>query len=163
MIYSFEPIIDKECKVLILGSMPGVESLNKNQYYAHPRNSFWKIMFLLFNEEYSDDYSVKKKLLLSNNIGLWDVLKSCDREGSLDSDIKNESVNDFNRLFEEYDIKHVFFNGGKSYDTFRKKVGFVYDNIQFHRLPSTSPAYTISLDKKLKDWNLITDILNEIS
>ena len=88
--YSFPPLISSSAKILILGSLPGEESLKQAQYYAHPRNAFWKIMFTVFNEAYSEDYSVKCELLLKNHIALWDMVHSGNREGSLDSDIKDE-------------------------------------------------------------------------
>lgn len=86
-IKSFEPLVDKESKVLILGSMPGVMSLNKQQYYGNPRNHFWKIIYSLFNEVEDELYEQKKAFLLRKGIALWDVINNCYREGSLDSNI----------------------------------------------------------------------------
>lgn len=151
-IHSFAPIINSDCKTLVLGSMPGKESLRKNEYYGYPRNAFWKIMFQLLGEEFTDDYAKKKHLLLSNNIALWDVISNCERQGSLDSSIKSDAPNDFALLYKSYPkIKHVFFNGAKSYDTYRCKVGF--DDVKtYTRLPSTSPANAIKIDIKLTDW-----------
>lgn len=79
MIKGFEPIIDDNCEVLILGTMPGSESLRKQEYYAYERNQFWKIVFSLFGEEYTESYEDKKIFLLKNHIAVWDVLQSCDR------------------------------------------------------------------------------------
>ncbi|HEU0126064.1 MAG TPA: DNA-deoxyinosine glycosylase, partial [Flavobacterium sp.] len=93
--FSFAPISSKKSKVLILGTMPGIKSLELNQYYGHAQNNFWKFMFLILKEEFSYDYETRKNLLLQNNIALWDVLQFCDRVGSLDSAIKNEIANDF--------------------------------------------------------------------
>jgi len=160
---SFKPIIDKNSKILILGSMPGRESLEKNQYYAYKRNHFWKIIFDIFNVKLSEneEYINKKALLIKKNIALWDVIESCFREGSLDSNIKKASENDFENFFKMYpNIKHIFFNGNKSHDVFKTKVGFKFDNIGFHQLPSTSPAFAkIKYDEKLLKWKIILDFL----
>lgn len=154
-IQSFKPIIDKECNILILGSMPGVESLRKSEYYGYPRNQFWKLMFDLLGEEFSDDYNVKKKLLLKNNIALWDVIESCYREGSLDSAIKNAKPNDFAKLYSEYSgIERVFFNGAKAYDVYKRKIGFE-DGKKYTKLLSTSPANAIKYHIKKDDWKKI--------
>ena len=97
---SFKPSIDNESKILILGSMPGVKSLEEQQYYAHPQNRFWKVMGNICNEPKLPelDYETRLKILLNNNIALWDTIKSCKREGSLDSDIQNEKPNDIRKL-----------------------------------------------------------------
>jgi hypoxanthine-DNA glycosylase len=156
---SFPPIIDKKSRVLILGSMPGEESLRKQQYYAHPRNQFWRIIYALFGQTVEEDYQKRTAFLKSRGIGLWDVIESCYREGSLDSDIRRERPNDFDWLFIEYpNIAHVFFNGAKAYDTFRKKVGFG-KCLTYHRLESTSPANTKTFEYKLKNWSVILQYL----
>ncbi len=158
-IYSFEPVIDERCSVLILGTMPGVMSLKKQQYYGFERNAFWRIIYALFDLEPDKDYSLRKAFLLSHGIALWDVLKACERESSSDSDIKNPEPNDFASLFQCYPaIRHVCFNGGPAarlYNRFVKRRG-VGDMIQdFQILPSTSPAYTIPFEKKLEQWKVI--------
>ncbi|QRN85882.1 DNA-deoxyinosine glycosylase [Clostridia bacterium] len=151
-INSFEPIIDSECNMLILGSIPGIESLNRNEYYAHPRNTFWQIMFQLLNEEMTQDYQHRVQILLHHHIGLWDVIGRCSRKGSLDSNIRQEEANDFETLFRENPkIEKVFFNGAKAYDTYRKKVGFDTKR-EYHKLPSTSPAHAITFAKKFAIW-----------
>ncbi|WDV47183.1 DNA-deoxyinosine glycosylase [Clostridiaceae bacterium M8S5] len=154
MITSFKPIVGNNCKILILGSMPSIESLRRQEYYAFKRNQFWKIMFELLGKSISNSYETKKQLLLDNNIALWDVLKSCDREGSLDSNIKNEVVNDFSNFFKQYpSIEYVLFNGTKAESSFKKHVGFnTFKSLRYHRLPSTSPANTVKYDEKFKVW-----------
>ena len=166
MIISFPPVVNKTCKVLILGSMPGLDSLRFQQYYGHKRNSFWHIIFSLTSTEASDDYRVKKKCLLKNKIAVWDVLKSCDRKGSLDSAIKKKSIvtNDFKNFFKMYpSIRTVFFNGATAQNEFNKRVvpelkeSFGY--IKYHRLPSTSPAMAMmTREEKLSKWSLITQL-----
>jgi hypoxanthine-DNA glycosylase len=83
-ISSFPPVISKRSKILILGSIPGAKSLEMRQYYAHPQNRFWKIIFELLNENFTTDYSEKIKILKKHHIALWDVIDSCERKGSLD-------------------------------------------------------------------------------
>ena len=153
-IYSFPPIADSNSKVLVLGTMPGKDSLKFNQYYAHSRNAFWKIMFELFEQPYSNDYQEKQRLLLKHNIALWDTLKVCVRETSLDTDIKQEEPNDVESLLLKHSkIQHLFFNGHKAAEYFRKH--WSNTNIPFTVLPSTSPANTQAYKNKLSQWQVI--------
>lgn len=158
MISSFEPVIDKDCKILILGTMPGVKSLEKQEYYGHERNAFWKIIYWLFDNELKNDYSHKKAFLLKHNIALWDVLKACYREGSSDSNIKNPIPNDFEGLFIQYpNIKAIYFNGEPAEKLFKRFVSKTLGdiNIPMYRLPSTSPANAIKFEQKFDRWQLI--------
>lgn len=157
---SFDPIAENRPKVLILGTMPGALSLKEQQYYAHPQNMFWKILFRLFEQTYSVDYKERIGLLIRHHIALWDVLQNCEREGSLDSNIVNEIPNDFNRFFERHtEIKHVIFNGQPARKFFMKYVG-LSNNYMYHLLPSTSPAHaTKSFEIKLQEWKLILDLV----
>ncbi len=158
MIRSFKPVIDNNCKVLILGTMPGARSLEKQEYYGHQRNSFWKIIFSLFNHKVTEDYEDKKAFLLKHNIALWDVLQACDREGSLDSNIKNPLPNDFRTLFEEHpSIKAIYFNGDPAQKLFKRLIekNVSLKEIPKYRLPSTSPANATSFEKKLLHWSLL--------
>lgn len=162
MISSFKPIIDKDCKILILGTMPGVKSLEKQEYYGHERNTFWKIMYSLFQQELTSEYSYKKAFLLQHNIALWDVLKSCYREGSSDSNIKNPIPNDFGGLFTQYpNIKAIYFNGEKAEKLFKRFVSKTLGDmkIPFYRLPSTSPANAIKFEQKYEQWKQILIML----
>ena len=96
------PNIDKDCRALILGSMPGVKSLEAQQYYAHPQNRFWPMMAHLLGEALPSAYEERLAMLLRHHIALWDSIGSCEREGSLDSAIRNEQGNDFAALLQEY-------------------------------------------------------------
>lgn len=157
LVYSFPPVADDRARVLILGSMPGVLSLAENQYYAHPRNLFWPIMGSLFGAGRDVAYEQRLRLLQDHRIALWDVLHSCQRDGSLDSDIQYEVANDFATFFNTYpQITHMFFNGGKAESSFRKHVRDVGQGLVMTRLPSTSPAHaSLSFDKKLEAWSQI--------
>ena len=154
-IASFEPLIDSQTRILILGSMPGNESLRKQEYYGNKANHFWPMISSLLQIDPNINYEKKLGFLLAHRVGLWDVLASCSREGSLDSNIKQGVVHDFDQLFRSYPkIECVLFNGAKAYDIFRKKVGFSkYVQINFKKMPSTSPANTLKYEKKLEEWN----------
>ncbi|NLM09962.1 MAG: DNA-deoxyinosine glycosylase [Clostridiaceae bacterium] len=152
---SFKPIINNESKVLILGTMPGAESLRQQQYYAHPRNFFWPFVYGIFNEKPEAHYNKRIDFLKKKNIALWDVYKSCKRKGSLDSNISDEVPNDVAGLLNTYpNIKFVFCNGGTSEKHFRKNVlPDIKRDIFYMRLPSTSPANaSISLEQKMQMW-----------
>ncbi|SFI12011.1 DNA-deoxyinosine glycosylase [Halpernia frigidisoli] len=159
-ISSFPAIIDKHSKILILGSIPGVRSLEKQEYYGHPQNKFWKIIFDLFNEEFSQNYTEKINLLKKNNIALWDVIDSCERKGSLDSEIKNEEANPILELLENHQkISAIFCNGGKSFKSLENILGKNF-RIPIFLLPSTSPLHTISFVEKLEKWKIICNYID---
>ena len=137
------PNIDKDCRALSLGSMPGVKSLEAQQYYALPQNRFWPMMAHLLGEELPSAYEEKLAMLLRHHIALWDSIGSCEREGSLDSAIRDEQGNDFAALLQEYPgIRAIYFNGGKSAQAFKRynKALLARPDIAFHAMPSTSPA-----------------------
>ena len=158
---SFAPVCNADASVLILGSMPGKESLRQNQYYAHAQNAFWKIMGDLVGAHPSLPYEERLAALKASGIALWDVLASCERESSLDSHIRNETANDFASFFQQHPhITQVFFNGAKAEQSFRK---FVLGKQQlpplvFQRLPSTSPAHAgMRYADKLQAWRAVIE------
>lgn len=157
---SFAPIIDKNAKILILGTMPGIKSLQLKQYYAHEQNSYWKIIFNLFGQEYSKNYDDRIKLLQNNRLALWDTLKYCTRKGSLDSDIIQAHPNQINELLSAYQkIKFVIFNGAYA-EKFYRKFHPDIPGISYLKMPSTSPANArYSFTEKLLSWSVICDIL----
>lgn len=150
-INSFGAISDENSKVLILGSVPSVKSLEAGQFYAHPQNQFWKIMFKMFDEEYTLDYEVKKTVIIQNNIALWDVLYECERKGSMDADIKNAVPNNVEGFLECHNgIKHIFCNGQTAYKYFKK---FIKTDLPCTCLPSTSPANArLKFEDKYEIW-----------
>ncbi|WP_353146419.1 DNA-deoxyinosine glycosylase [Chryseobacterium sp.] len=159
-ISSFPPLIDDQSEILILGSIPGVRSLEKQQYYAHPQNKFWRIISELLNEGFTEDYGERIRILKKHHIALWDVIDSCERKGSLDSEIKNEEANQIAELLEEHpNIKAIFCNGGKAYKNLQKLLGKNY-RLPMFLLPSTSPLHTVSFEKKLEEWKRILDFLS---
>ena len=165
LLTSFQPIIDEGSRVLILGSMPGVESLRLQQYYANPRNQFWKILYALFHAEPNPDYEERISFIKSKQLAIWDVIENCYREGSLDSKIREEKVNDFLGLYHAYpNLEVVLFNGGKAYETYKKWIGLeAIPNLKFKKLTSSSPANTRKYEEKLKEWGVIKDHLNRVA
>jgi hypoxanthine-DNA glycosylase len=140
--------------------MPGIKSLQKQQYYAHERNAFWQLIYKIFDADFSMDYDLRAKFLLDNKIGLWDTLQYCIREGSLDSDIKHAKPNDINTLIANFPgLKNVIFNGQyaeKFYNKFHNRIL----NIRYLTLPSTSPANArLSFNQKLNEWSVLKDLL----
>ena len=155
-IYSFPSLSNSEATVLILGTMPGVKSLELNQYYGHPQNNFWKLLASVFDEEIPKEYNQKKEMLQRNKIAVWDVLQGCERQGSLDSAIIKEVPNNFtNFLFEHPNVTLIAFNGQKAAAYFKKYVRLSKE-YQLVTLPSTSPANASkSFKQKLTEWTVI--------
>lgn len=153
-------VVNEQTKVLIVGSMPGVQSLEKQQYYGHPRNHFWPIIAHLTGQAVPDEYNARLQLATAHHIGLWDVIKTCERKGSLDSNIRAEVPNDFATLFEQYpQIEAVAFNGTKAFSVFKKHVGLdVLARRQYFQMPSTSPVpgkFNKTFEQKLEIWSQI--------
>ena len=151
----FPPVIDGDVETLILGSFPSVASLGKAQYYGHPQNQFWRLVGATIGEPLPEmDYEKRKRTLLMHRIGLWDIIGACAREGSLDSNIRDPRHNDFSRVTRVAKKLHrVCFNGktaGKMEPLFAE---WGYETLV---LPSSSPAYTMRFEVKLKQWRRIT-------
>ncbi len=161
-VHSFDPISDAASRVLILGSMPGKASLHARQYYAHPQNAFWKILGALFDFEPGFPYESRIASLREHGIALWDVMQSCVRETSLDSDIEASSIvsNPFADFLRDHaEIHTICFNGAKAEASWRKHVLPQLPRtvgLSYHRLPSTSPANaSIGYDDKVKAWGVL--------
>ena len=147
------PIATKTSRVLILGTMPGEQSLLQQQYYANKGNHFWRILFQVFNEEFSTDYEIRKKLILKNNLALWDVLYSCEREGSLDSKIKNEIPNDFSEFLQNHPKISTIVFSSKAAAAYFKKYVSPLPHLQYFTLPSPSGANArLTLAQKIELW-----------
>ncbi len=159
-VFSFPHVSHHDAQILILGSMPGGRSLSAQQYYAHPQNSFWQIIFALFDQKHEEIYEKKIATLKSNKIAVWDVLQSCQRSGSLDSAIKSttEVANDIASFLSSHEhITRICFNGQKAFQSFRRHILKQHPDIEERYkliiLPSTSPANaTISKQAKLEIW-----------
>ncbi|MBQ6122861.1 MAG: DNA-deoxyinosine glycosylase [Clostridia bacterium] len=152
-IVAFDPVAPPGARALILGSMPSVESLNQGFYYAHPRNAFWHILAQICNEPFPEDIPARIALLERHDLALWDVLASCERQGSLDSAIRQPAPNDFEGLFRRCpNIRRVLLNGGTAHRLFVKWGKPFIEGRELIKLPSTSPAYTLPYERKLAQW-----------
>lgn len=153
---SFPPVADRNARILILGSMPGQRSLDTQQYYAHPHNAFWKIMGELTGAHPALPYAQRLQVMQNAHVALWDVLHSCERQGSLDSNIEAEQVNDFEKFFKRHPrITRICFNGAKAEESFRRYVTGrqALPELHYTRLPSTSPAHAgMRYEEKLAAW-----------
>lgn len=159
VVHSFPPLTGNDVRVLVLGSMPGLKSLQAQQYYAHPQNRFWPFMGELVGADPALPYPERCNRLVGAGIALWDVLASCERPGSLDSAIRDDTalVNDFPRFLAAHpDIGTVLFNGAKAESTFVRRVlpHLAERSMRYLRLPSTSPANASQRhDDKLAAWH----------
>ncbi len=159
--HGFPPMIEATSRVLILGTLPGVESLRRQQYYAHPRNQFWRILAAIFHAQLPETYPERKALLHQKHLAVWDVLQHCERLGSLDQAIRNAVPNDFRELFKNYqNLRVIVFNGRKAHALFKQAVEKQkgLEEIELPRLlmPSTSPAATLPISAKIERWQQIS-------
>lgn len=166
-IHSFVPISGPNPRLLVLGSMPGKASLAAGEYYAHPRNAFWEILAELYGFDPGADYADRCQVLISQGVAVWDVLKTCTRSSSLDSDIVESSIvaNDLpGFLLQHASIERIFFNGAKAEQIFLRHILPRLDDshsaLPRMRLPSTSPANaSVSLTQKHKAWSVLNRVL----
>jgi hypoxanthine-DNA glycosylase len=157
---SFPPLIHPNARILILGTLPGEESLKQQQYYANPRNQFWRIMQMLFDIPSTAPYTERIAHLKQHKIALWDVLHSCERTGSLDSAILNPIPNDFTGLLAKNpDLQAIAFNGTKAAKWFHRWAKIDTSGLKLFPLPSTSPAATIAFEKKCAAWTILKGLL----
>jgi hypoxanthine-DNA glycosylase len=133
------PVVNAQTRLLVLGSFPGVASLKAQQYYGHPQNQFWKILGALWAQPLPEmPYAERLTVMLAHQVGLWDVYGACEREGSLDANIRQGELNDFAWLqWQCPSLQAIAHNGGESFKHARhtERLG-----LPVHKLPSTSPA-----------------------
>lgn len=159
--HTIEPVFYKNSKILILGTMPSVKSREAKFFYMHPQNIFWKVISDILHQPFPDTIEEKKSFLLNNRIAVWDVLKSCEIEGSSDSSIKNPVLNDFSKIIANSEIEAIFTTGSKATNLFKrycsKTIGM--DSIY---LPSTSPANRkyYSHERICDEWRKILQYLH---
>lgn len=159
MLTGLAPVVADDTRLLVLGSFPGVASLAAQQYYGHPQNHFWRLLFAIFENkspvspgvDCTSSYQIRTDWLLAHGVGLWDVYASCEREGSLDSNIRHARVNDFSALRQRCpQLVAVAHNGGESFKHARHTQAL---GVSTHKLPSTSPANASwSFERKLAAW-----------
>lgn len=155
IIHPISPVFDKASKILILGSFPSIKSREACFFYGHPQNRFWKVVATVFDEEVPGTIKEKRAFLLRNNIAVWDVIHSCDIEGSSDSTIRNVTVNDLNEILNTADIKEIYVNGKAALKYYKK-----YTEPLIGRpavcLPSTSPANAAwNLERLVEEWRIL--------
>ncbi|MBO0737297.1 MAG: DNA-deoxyinosine glycosylase [Alphaproteobacteria bacterium] len=157
---SFAPLVDPRARVLVLGTLPGEESLRRQQYYAHPRNVFWRIIFGLFDATPPPDYAQRLTFAAAHRIALWDVCEIGERARSADTTIRLERPNAVDRLLDRHPlIRGIAFNGTTArrlHDRYFARRA----NLTYLALPSTSPAHaTIDFTRKLACWRALREVL----
>ena len=154
LIHTLEPIFDKDSRVLILGSFPSSASRKAGFYYSHPQNRFWRIIsYLTKTEPIPFTIDDKKWMLIKNRIALWDIINSCNTNGSSDSCLTDIIPADLSLIFDNSDIKQIFANGDKAYKLSKK-----YASVEVKKLPSTSSANAAySLEKLINKWSVVLE------
>jgi hypoxanthine-DNA glycosylase len=159
---SFAPIVSADTRLLLLGSLPGEASLRAERYYAHPQNQFWRLVGSVIGREdlHALEYALRLKLLVAAGIGLWDVVADAVRSGSLDGAIRDHRPNDLRRLIARLPmLRAIGFNGGTAARIGRKLIG-ESSGIALVDLPSSSPAYTLSITEKRQNWAALGKFLD---
>ena len=155
VIHEIPPVYNKNSEILILGSFPSVKSREGQFFYHHKQNRFWKVLSAVVNDVLPETIDEKKEFLLRNHIAVWDVIASCDIEGSSYSRIKNEVPNNFSDILKAAPIRQIYTNGGTAYKLYHKYCEKM-TGIKAVKLPSTSPANaSYSLDRLIGEWNVI--------
>ncbi|MDQ4087906.1 MAG: DNA-deoxyinosine glycosylase [Pseudomonadota bacterium] len=160
MQHCFPPVTRADTQLLVLGSLPGAVSLERSQYYAHPRNHFWRLMGAVIGRDLVPlGYEARLEALLEARVGLWDTVAAATRKGSLDADIRLHAASDLGALVATLpQLRAIGFNGGTSARIGRAQIGSA-DGLELIDLPSSSPAYTIPFEQKLQAWLRLRDYL----
>lgn len=136
--HGFEPVYNRDSRVLILGSFPSVKSRQIDFYYGNKQNRFWKTVCGYFSEDVPETVEEKKQFLLRRNIALWDIVTECEIEGSKDDTIKNFKVAELKKVLQNSQICFIILNGNKAFSIFESN--YKYISVPYEKLPSTSPA-----------------------
>lgn len=161
---SFPPVVDAATRVLVLGSLPGEQSLVRRQYYGNPRNQFWRLIGAVTGRDLVPlAYEARLAALLEAGVGLWDTVASATRRGSLDAAIRDREANDLARLAAELPaLQAVGFNGGTAASTGVPRLS-AHSGLTLLALPSSSPAYTLAFEAKLDRWMALRPFLSKCS
>ena len=155
MLHNIDPVYDSDSRILILGSFPSVKSREQQFFYGHKQNRFWRVLAQVFCCAVPESVAQKKEMLLSHHIALWDVIASCEIEGSSDASIRNVKPNDLSCILTQAPIRSIYTNGAKAYELYRRYI-FPANGIMAHPLPSTSPANAgYSLERLVEAWSVI--------
>lgn len=157
----FDPVVDGQTRLLILGSLPGEKSLAHSQYYAHPQNKFWRLLGDVLGADLQELlYEARLASVLAHGVGLWDVVAQAHRSGSLDSNIRNRDDNDLPGLLARFPaIRAIAFNGGTAAKVGIKVLGEQAARYRIMELPSSSPAHTKPYLEKLEQWRVLRHAL----
>lgn len=153
--HTFEPVFDSRSRILILGTFPSVKSRENNFYYGHPRNRFWRVMAAVLSCPRPVTVSEKKEMLLRNGIALWDVVQSCEIEGSADASIRNVVPNRLETVTTQAPVERIYANGNTAGKLYAK---YCMDglNMDITVLPSTSPANAaFGLERLIAAWRIV--------
>ena len=157
LVHPIAPVYDENSQILILGSFPSVKSREVCFFYGHPQNRFWKLIAMIFEEEAPQTIEEKKAFLLRNHIALWDVIHSCDIEGSSDTSIRNVKVNDLGVILNTAQIRGIYVNGKTAYKYYQK-YAFPVSGRPAVCLPSTSPANAArNMESLYEEWKCIRE------
>lgn len=151
IVHPVEALFNENSKILILGTFPSVKSREAKFFYGHPQNRFWRVMARLCDADIPQTVEDKKKLILDNHFALWDVIHSCDVEGSADSSIKNVVPNDISVILKNSNVSRIFVNGKKAESLYKKYLE-KETGITAVCLPSTSPANASWSEDRLTEY-----------
>lgn len=159
--HPIEPVYDKNSKILILGSFPSVKSREAGFFYGHPQNRFWKVLAAVIGCPVPQTIPEKQAMLHENHIALWDVIASCDIEGSSDSSIKNAVPNDLTPILSSADIRQIYCNGATSHRLYQKYIA-PQTGRDAIKLPSTSPANAAwQVERLTGAWKVIMEFISQ--
>lgn len=160
---SFPPVVDLKTRLIVLGSLPGEESLARAQYYANPRNHFWRLIGAVIGSDLvALGYEARLEAMLAAGVGLWDTVGAATRRGSLDGNIRLDRANDLATLVASLPrLRAVGFNGGKSAALGMPQLAERTD-LKLIPLPSSSPAYTRPFEEKLEAWMKLAPFLSPV-
>jgi len=155
------PIARADARLFLLGSLPGDASLAVSRYYAHPTNQFWRLLGLAIGEELQElEYDARLERLTERRVGLWDVIASASRRGSLDQSIRDAQHNRIEHLLHDFrDLRAIAFNGRTASAIGRKLIGEPPARVTLLDLPSSSAANTKSLSVKAAAWKHIREFI----
>lgn len=155
LIHPIPPLFSESSKTLILGSFPSVKSREAEFFYGHPQNRFWRVIAQVLNLPVPQTVEEKRAMILSNSLALWDVIKSCEIDGSSDSSIRNAQANDLSVILDNCPIERIFVNG-RTAEKYYNKYSLKKTGLPAICLPSTSPANAaFSFERLVEAWRII--------
>ncbi|MBQ4625820.1 MAG: DNA-deoxyinosine glycosylase [Clostridia bacterium] len=157
IVHPIPPLFDEKSRILILGSFPSVKSREAAFFYGHPQNRYWSVVSRVLGLEKPETVEEKRRMMLAKGIAMWDVIASCEIEGSSDSSIRNVTANDLSVILDRCKIEKIFVNG-KTAEKYYKKYTYPKTGIKAVCLPSTSPANAAwSIERLTEAWKIITE------